>query len=61
MSSSSNEDIPVELSQEIREQRIIRRFDFGIEPYGPQRGYYKSVRYYENWPKIKLFKTCMSN
>jgi hypothetical protein len=38
MSSSSNEDIPVELSQEIREQRIIRRFDFGIESYGPQRG-----------------------
>ncbi|CAK9860058.1 unnamed protein product [Sphagnum jensenii] len=38
MSSSSNEDIPIELSQEIREQRIIRRFDFGIEPYGPQRG-----------------------
>jgi hypothetical protein len=38
MSSSSNEDIPVELSQEIREQRIIRRFDFGIELYGPQRG-----------------------
>jgi len=37
MSSSSNEDIPVELSQEIREQRIIRRFDFGIELYGPQR------------------------
>ncbi len=37
MSSSSNEDILVELSQEIREQRIIKRFDFGIEPYGPQR------------------------
>ncbi len=38
MSSSSNEDIPVELSQEIKEQRIIRRFDSSIELYGPQRG-----------------------
>jgi hypothetical protein len=38
MSSSSDNDIPRELLQEIREQRITRRFDFGIEPYGPQRG-----------------------
>jgi hypothetical protein len=38
MPSSSDEDIPRELLQEIREQRIIRRFDFGIVPYGPQRG-----------------------
>ncbi|CAK9228075.1 unnamed protein product [Sphagnum troendelagicum] len=38
MSSSSDDDIPRELLQEIREQRITRRFDFGIEPYGPQRG-----------------------
>jgi hypothetical protein len=38
MSSCSDDDIPRELLQEIREQRITRRFDFGIEPYGPQRG-----------------------
>jgi hypothetical protein len=38
MSSSSDEDIPREFLQEIREQRITRRFDFGIVPYGPQRG-----------------------
>jgi hypothetical protein len=38
MSSSSDEDIPVELAQEIREQRIVRRFDFGTVLDGPQRG-----------------------
>jgi hypothetical protein len=38
MSSSSDEDIPVDVAQEIREQRIIRRFDFGTVPDGPQRG-----------------------
>jgi hypothetical protein len=38
MSSSSDEDIPVELSQEIREQRVIRRFDFGTVLDGPRRG-----------------------
>jgi len=38
MSSYNDDDIPRELLQEIREQRITRRFDFGIKPYGPQRG-----------------------
>jgi hypothetical protein len=38
MSSSSDEDIPVDLAQEIREQRIVRRFDFGTVLDGPQRG-----------------------
>jgi len=38
MSPSSDDDIPRELLQEIREQRITRRFDFGIGSYGPQRG-----------------------
>jgi len=38
MSSSSDEDIPVDLAQEIREQQIVRRFDFGTVPDGPQRG-----------------------
>ncbi len=38
MSSSSDEDIPVGLSQEIREQRVIRRFDFDTLPDGPRRG-----------------------
>ncbi len=38
MSSSSDDDIPRELLQEIREQMITRRFDFDIGSYGPQRG-----------------------
>jgi hypothetical protein len=38
MSSSNNEDIPIKLAQEIREHRIIRRFDFSIVPEGPHRG-----------------------
>jgi len=38
MSSSSDEDIPVDLAHEIREQRIVRRFDFGTMPNGPQKG-----------------------
>jgi len=38
MSSFSNEDIPIELVQEIRERRIVRRFDFSIVPEGPHRG-----------------------
>jgi hypothetical protein len=38
MSSSSNEDIPIELAQEIRERRIVRRFDFSTMPKGPHRG-----------------------
>jgi hypothetical protein len=38
MSSSSNEDIPIELAQEIREHRIARRFDFSTLPEGPRRG-----------------------
>jgi hypothetical protein len=38
MSSSSNEDIPIELAQEIREHRIIRRFDFSTVLEGPHRG-----------------------
>jgi len=38
MSSFSNEDIPIELAQEIRERRIVRRFDFSIVPKGPHRG-----------------------
>ncbi len=38
MSSSSDEDIPIELSQEIREQRVIRRFDFGTVPDVLRRG-----------------------
>jgi hypothetical protein len=39
MSSSSGEDIPVEQeTQELREQQIIRRFDFGSLQNGPQTG-----------------------
>jgi len=38
MSSSSNKDIPIELAQEIREHRIIRRFDFSTVLEGPHRG-----------------------
>jgi hypothetical protein len=38
MSLSSDEDIPRELLQEVREQRITRRFDFSIVPNGPRRG-----------------------
>ncbi len=38
MSSSSDEDIPVDVAQEIREQWIIRRFDFDTVPDGLQRG-----------------------
>jgi len=38
MSSSSNEDIPIESAQKIREHRIIRRFDFSTVPEGPHRG-----------------------
>jgi len=39
MSSSSSEEIPVEqVTQEIREQQIVRRFDFGNLQNGPQRG-----------------------
>ncbi len=39
MSSSSSEDIPREqVTQEIREQQIVRRFDFANLQNGPQRG-----------------------
>jgi hypothetical protein len=38
MSSSSSEDILVELAQEIKEHRIVRRFDFSVVPSEPQRG-----------------------
>jgi len=38
MSSSSNEDIPIESAQEIREHCIIMRFDFSTVPEGPHRG-----------------------
>ncbi len=39
MSSSSSEEIPIEqVTQEVREQRIVRRFDFGNLQNGPQRG-----------------------
>jgi hypothetical protein len=39
MSSSSGEEIPVEQeTQELREQQIVRRFDFGGLQNGPQRG-----------------------
>jgi len=39
MSSSSSEEIPIEqVTQEIREQQIVRRFDFGNLQNGPQRG-----------------------
>jgi len=38
MSSSDNEDIPIGLAQEIRESRIVRRFDFSTVLEGPQRG-----------------------
>jgi len=37
MSSSDNEDIPIGLAQEIRESRIIRRFDFSTVPEAPHR------------------------
>jgi hypothetical protein len=37
MSSSSNEDIPIELAQEIKERRIVRRFDFSTVPKGSHR------------------------
>jgi hypothetical protein len=39
MSSSSDEEIPVEQeTQALREQQIVRRFDFGGLQDGPQRG-----------------------
>ncbi|CAM6003223.1 unnamed protein product [Sphagnum balticum] len=39
MSSSSGEEIPAEqVMQEIREQQIVRRFDFWTVQNGPQRG-----------------------
>jgi len=39
MSSSGSEEIPVEqVTQEIREQQIVRRFDFSNLQNGPQRG-----------------------
>jgi len=38
MSSSNDEEIVVELAQEIREHRIIRRFDFSTLPNSPDRG-----------------------
>ncbi len=38
MSSSNNEEIPVGLAQEIRESRIVRRFDFSTVPKGPHQG-----------------------
>jgi len=38
MSSSDNEDIPIGLAQEIRESRIVRRFDFSTVPEGLQHG-----------------------
>jgi hypothetical protein len=39
MSSSGNEEVPVELvTQENRELNIVHRFDFFTVPNGPQRG-----------------------
>jgi len=38
MSSSDNEDIPIGLAQEIRESRIVRRFNFSLVPESPHRG-----------------------
>ncbi len=38
MFSSDNKDIPIGLAQEIRESRIVRRFDFSTVPEGPHRG-----------------------
>jgi hypothetical protein len=39
MSSSSGEEVPVEqVTQEILEQRLVRRFDFLSVQNGPQRG-----------------------
>jgi hypothetical protein len=39
MSSSNGEEIPAEqVTQEIREQQIVRRFDFWTVQNGPQRG-----------------------
>jgi len=39
MSSSSGEEIPAkQVTQEIREQQIVRRFDFWTIHNGPQRG-----------------------
>jgi hypothetical protein len=39
MSSSSGEEIPVEeVTQEIREQQLVNRFDFYTVQNGPQRG-----------------------
>jgi len=39
MSSSSGEEIPAEqVTQEIREQQVVRRFDFWTVQNGPQRG-----------------------
>jgi hypothetical protein len=39
MSSSSSEEIPVEQeTQELREQQIVKRFDFENLQDGPQRG-----------------------
>jgi len=37
MSSSDNEDIPIGLAQEIKESRIVRRFDFSPVPESPHR------------------------
>jgi hypothetical protein len=39
MSSSSGKEVPVEeVTQEIREQHLVNRFDFFIVQNGPQRG-----------------------
>jgi hypothetical protein len=39
MSSSSAEEVPVEeVTQEIREQQLVTRFDFFTVQNGPQRG-----------------------
>jgi hypothetical protein len=39
MFSSGGEEIPAEqVTQEIQEQQIVRRFDFWIDQNGPQRG-----------------------
>ncbi len=39
MSSSSGEEIPAkQVTQEIREQQVVRRFDFWTVQNGPQRG-----------------------
>jgi hypothetical protein len=39
MSSSSGEEVPVEeVTQEVREQQIVGRFDFYTVQNGPQRG-----------------------